>query len=144
MIPCKVNDIYVVSPNVPHRYFLADANEPLIVRKLVFSIDDWFKGDATVIGNKHYCYGIFEEGATLSYAMLNSNMREKVDTIWDALECELQDKESEWKSVIRTYLIQLFTFLGRYINSSVKKHPSKIQGVGCGMHHCKNYRGRVQ
>lgn len=125
MIPCKVNDIYVVSPNVPHRYFLTDENESLVVRKIIFSIDDWFRGDATVIGNKHYCYGIFEEGAVLSYAMLNSNMREKIDTIWDALECELQDKESEWKSVIRTYLIQLFTFLGRYINSSVKNTPQK-------------------
>ena len=30
-----------------------------------------------------------------------------------------------WKSVIRTYLIQLFTFLGRYINSSVKNIPQK-------------------
>ena len=125
LIPCNVNDIYVVSPDVPHRYFLTDTNEPLVVRKLIFSLDNWFRGDAAIIGNKHYCYGIFEDGEIFSYAMLNSNMREKIDTIWDALDCELIDKEREWKSVVRTYLIQLFTFLGRYINSSVKNAPQK-------------------
>ena len=109
LIPCKVNDIYVLSPNVPHGFFSTDANNPIVVRKLIFRLDSWFKGNAAIIGNTHYCYGIFEDGEIFAYAMLNSNMREKIDTIWDALDCELIDKESEWKSVIRTYLIQLFT-----------------------------------
>ena len=124
-IPCKINDVYVISPNLPHRYFSADKNEQLMIRRLIFRIEDWFKGDAQLSGNRHYCYGLFEDGASFSYAMLNFSMRERMDMIWDSIDCELHDRESEWKSVVRTYLVQMFVFLGRYINNSVRNTARK-------------------
>ena len=31
--PCKANDIYVVSPNLPHRYFVTEADKKIVIRK---------------------------------------------------------------------------------------------------------------
>ena len=119
-IPCKSGDIYIVPSGVEHQYSLADNSEPLVIRKLLFYLNDWFKFDTSVIGSKRYCYGVFNDGFTVAYAMLNASMRDKVYTIMDSIECELLEKEDEWHSIVRSYLIQLFIFLGRYINNSKK------------------------
>ena len=124
-VPCKAGDIYFVCEGVPHRYFSARSEEPLVIRKLIFTLKDWLKGDAAVLDSKHYCYGVFDEGAHVAYAMLNSSMRERVTSIFDAIEWELEDKESEWKAIVRTYLVQLFAFLARYLGNSIKNAPKK-------------------
>jgi hypothetical protein len=126
-IPCKVNDVYIVSPGVPHGYFIAPGADAMVVRKLTFHLDDWLKGDNAAYGNKHYCYGLFNDGSQVAYAMLNSNMRERVDVIFDAVECELIDKDREWKSMVQAYLTQLFTHVSRYVNSSLKNMQEKTK-----------------
>ena len=115
-IPCRENDIYVVSPNIPHRYFLDGTSQTLLVRRITFDLKKWLSGDAVAIGNKHYCYGVFDDGDSLAYAMLDSKTRDKIGTIFDLLECELTDKENEWRSSVRSYLMQLLIFIGRYVN----------------------------
>ena len=119
-IPCKENDIYVVSPNIPHKYFLDGTSQTLLIRRITFNLKKWFGGDAVAIGNKHYCYGVFDDGDSVAYAMLDSKTRDKIGTIFDLLECELTDKENEWRSSVRSYLMQLLIFIGRYVNYSVK------------------------
>ena len=119
-IPCKANDIYILSPDISHRYSVSDGGEPMVIRRLVMHLDDWFRADAATPGNKHYCYGLFDDGSRISYAMLNSTMMERISLIFDSIEAELVDREREWKSIVRTYLIQLFTFVSRYVNSSVR------------------------
>ena len=119
-VPCKSGDIYIVPPSVPHRYFAAEQGAAVTVRKLIFYVDDWFRGDVALPKSRRYCYGVFEDGATVAYAMLNSRMNEKISLILDAVENELSDKEDDRKTLIYTYLVQLFSFLGRYINRSVK------------------------
>ena len=125
-IPCRENDIYVVSPNIPHRYFLDGTSQTLLVRRITFDLKKWLSGDAVAIGNKHYCYGVFDDGDSLAYAMLDSKTRDKIGTIFDLLECELTDKENEWRSSVRSYLMQLLIFIGRYVNYSVKNAYKKI------------------
>jgi len=119
-IPCKENDIYIVPPHIPHSFLSNDGNMPLVIRKLVFSLNDWFKDDIASEDNPRYCYGIFKDGASIAYAMLDARMREKIDAIFDSIECELLDKQDEWQTVIQTYLVQLFAFVSRYINRSIK------------------------
>lgn len=111
-IPCKGNDIYVVSPNVPHRYFVTEADEKMVIRKLSFCLKEQFE--------QNDYYGVFNDGSNVAYAMLNSGMREKISTIMDSIECELMDEEKEWETIVTTYLIQLFAFIGRYISNSIK------------------------
>ncbi len=119
-IPCKSGDIYIVPPNVPHRYFAVDSGERVKIRKLIFYVGDWFRGEPALPKSRRYCYGVFEDGAKVAYAMLNSRMNEKISFIMDSLENELSDKEEDRKTLIYTYLVQLFSFVSRYINRSVK------------------------
>ena len=123
-IPSKSGDIYITPPDVPHAFFRTEADERLIIRKLCFSPEDWFKADTPTAGSKRY-YGVFGDGSPLAYAMLNSKMKEKVGTLLDSIEYELQDRDDEWRTVVRTYLIQLFALTARYINSSLKNPPVK-------------------
>lgn len=125
--PCKGNDIYIISPNTPHQYFITDKCKELVIRKLVFKPNEWLKGDAIIPTNKHYCYGAFNDGASFAYAMLDSRTREKIDYVLDSIECELLDKEKEWKSFVRTYIIQLFALIGRYVSYSIKNSPDKLK-----------------
>ena len=116
-IPCKANDIYIVSPNVPHRYFVTEADEKMVIRKLSFCTKDQFEANDY--------YGVFNDGSNVAYAMLSSSMREKISTIMDSIECELMDEEKEWETIVKTYLIQLFAFVGRYISNSIKNTQVK-------------------
>ncbi len=125
--PCKENDIYILSTNTTHRYFSTNESKPITVRRLTFSIDDWFKGAAVLKGNKHYCYGAFENDSPIAYAMLNNTVKEKIDAIFDSIETELMDKDNEWKSMVRAYLIQLFSLVGRYVRSSIKNDIRKTK-----------------
>ena len=127
MFPCKENDIYIVTPGTPHGYFLTEQSERLTVRRIVFSLEDWIRGEAASVGSKRYCYGALSDGSAVAYAMLNASMRKKVDAIFDSIELELTEKENEWKSVVRAYLVHLFSFVGRYVGSSIKNAPEKIK-----------------
>ena len=120
IIPCKTGDLYIIPPEIAHGYYLADQDGELTVRKLVFKVDEWFFGDASIRGNSRYCYGVFKDGGGIAYAMLNSKMRETVTSIIDSLEREMSDKEDDRETVINTYLVQLFSFISRYINRSLK------------------------
>ena len=37
-IPCKVGDIYMISPLVRHGYFLSDSGGSMVVRRLIFRL----------------------------------------------------------------------------------------------------------
>ncbi|MBR2465593.1 MAG: cobalamin-dependent protein [Clostridia bacterium] len=119
-IPCKVGDIYIIPSGVEHRYFLTSPTDTLVVRKLLISVKDWLRGDAAVPGSKRYCYGVFEDGASVAYAMLNARMKERIGAIIDYISDEISDREDDRKTVIRSYIVQLFSFVARYINRSVK------------------------
>ena len=120
IIPCKTGDLYIIPPEIAHGYYLTDQDGELTVRKLVFKVDEWFFGNASLRGNSRYCYGVFKDGGGVAYAMLNSKMRETVTSIIDSLEREMSDKEEDRETVINTYLVQLFSFVSRYINRSLK------------------------
>ena len=129
MIPCRASDICLITPNTPHRFFLAEQSDVLTVRRIVLSLKDWLRGDAAVAGNKHYCYGALSDGSAVAYAVLNAGLRQRIDVLFDAIEVELTEKEAEWASVVRAHLVQLFAFVGRHVNSSIKDKnvPEKIK-----------------
>ena len=119
-IPCKAGDVYVTPKGTPHGFFKSSPNDDLVIRRICFVFDDWFKSDA-----EHY--GVFNDGSAVAYAMLNSRMREKIDTIIDAIEYEIEDKEDKWQSAVRSYITQLLIFISRYINRSLKNPPHKTK-----------------
>ena len=122
--PCKSGDIYLVPPYAPHGYFVTESGGSMTVRRLAFCVKDWLRGEVASSDSRRYCYGVFRDGAAVACAMLNSDMRRRVGDILDGINLELKVKGDEWRSVVRAYLVQLLTFVGRYINSS-DKLPSK-------------------
>lgn len=124
-LPCKENDIYVISPDTPHRYFLTEDSEGLTVRRIAVQLDCWLNGRAADKDSRHYCYGVFEDGEQVAYAMLNSTAKERISDIYDSIECELADRENEWKSVVKAYITLLLSFIGRYVGNTIKASPER-------------------
>ena len=123
-IPCKAGDVYVTPGGTPHGFFKTAQSDALVIRRICFVFDEWFRCDHSSAQSKQY-YGVFNDGSPVAYAMLNAKTRERIDTLFDSVEYEIEDKEDEWQSAVRTYLIQLLIFISRYINSSLKNPLSK-------------------
>jgi len=123
-IPCKAGDIYIVNANVPHRYFAADKNAGLTVRRLLFDPKDWFEGEAAVATSPRFCYGLFSENPITVCAMLTNQVRDRILSLCDALKIEMLEKKSEWQNALKADLSLIMIVLKRYVNTSVKNIPS--------------------
>ena len=123
IIPCKEGDAFVVQANIHHGYFCAERGEPLTVKRLRFMLDDWFDGEITSPDSTRFCFGVFNEGAASSYAMLNSQTKKDIYELCDAIERETVEKKSEWQECARAHLTLLLVSLGRYVNRAIKNVP---------------------
>ena len=117
-IPCKAGDVYIIPPNVPHS-FSADTCG-LAIDWLSFAAKDWFEGEFAEAESPRFCYGIFRDQSMIAYAALNECMQKEVNSLLANIECELTEKRQEWQEAVRTYLIQFFITVGRYINCAIK------------------------
>ena len=122
--PCKAGDIFIIPANTPHRFFLAEKDGTLAVRRLRFRIGDWFEGEIARPESPRYCYGVFNDNAIFACAPLNVRMREKAGALFDDIETERTEKREEWTETVRCDLAQLLINVGRYLNCSIKNGPS--------------------
>ncbi|MBE6546833.1 MAG: helix-turn-helix domain-containing protein [Ruminococcaceae bacterium] len=123
-IPCKEGDIYIVTPDIPHGYFVNAAGECMTVRRFLFDIRDWFEGEVLIPGHPRYCYGVFRDNAVTAYAMLNAQTQEKLQGLFDAIVREMLHQKQEWRDGVRANLTLLMITLGRYVNGAIKNIPS--------------------
>lgn len=119
-IPCKKGDICVIPPGIPHGFFLNDADDSLIIRQILLDAFDWFDEKNIDVNSSNYCYGIFTDNRTIAYATLNSHMQERVNSLYDFLECEILELKDGWREMVKGYLVNLFISIGRYINCTIK------------------------
>lgn len=119
-IPCQKGDIFIIPPNIPHRYFLETASEQLIVRRLFWNGTKWLQEDISNSASSRFCYGVFRENTTLGYATLNTQTFEKVCAFLDLIEGELSSQADEWPGFVSGILSGLLITVSRYINSSIK------------------------
>lgn len=119
-IPCAKGDICIISPNVPHGYFLSHAGGSLTVRHIRFNLSDWFSADVTDREKRGFCYGVFNENSVIAYATLNSYMYERIYSLFDYIECEVLEGKNEWRELVKGYLSNLLIIIGRYVNSAIK------------------------
>ena len=63
---------------------------------------------------------MLRESQTLGYAVLNSRMQEKIQSIWDLIEYEISAREEEWRDAVSDMLSYLMIVISRYINSAIK------------------------
>ena len=123
-IPCKEGDIYLLNANIPHRYYASEDGAPLIVRRILFMPKPWLDEKHAEPSTLDYCYGIFSENATASYAVLTRQTFEKIQTLWDLLTVELLEKKSEWENGVRSYLSLILITFVRYVNRAIKNVKS--------------------
>ena len=122
-VPCEEGDVYVVSPDIPHEYFLSEDRSPLEIRRILLSADEWLPTEVANPENSRFCYGVFGDGAQIAYAALNSESRQEICFLFDSLEGELKSKREEWSDCARAYVSLLLITLGRYVNSAKKNIP---------------------
>ena len=121
-IPCKVGDIFVTLPNIPHRYFVENAGELITVRSLRFFADEWSASNHSVLENLRCCYGLFDDGSITAYAMLNKSMSETIVALYDIIENEISEKKKLWRDAVAGNLSLLLINVKRYIDSSIKNN----------------------
>ena len=123
-IPCKAGDLYIISSDVPHGYFLSESKEPFVVRRLLFDPKDWFLPEISAPGNPRFCYGVFNDNPVTAYAMLNTETQKEIQLLFDSIVQELHDQKNEWQDAIRAYLTQFLIKISRYINGAIKNIPN--------------------
>ncbi len=123
-IPCSEGDIYIVSGDIPHMYFLSEDGGELVVRHLYFDIKDWFDGDIVYSGSVRYCYGVFSDNALTAYAMLTSQTLAEINSLCHEIEKELDERKIEWNEAVRAHLSMILIKLGRYVKGAIKNEPS--------------------
>lgn len=123
-IPCRVGDIYILNSGIPHRYFLADVDEGLTVRRLLFDPKDWFDGEVAQPSSARFCYGIFSENAATAYAMLTKRVLDRILSLYDATAIEQIEKKDGWRDAVRANISLIMITLGRYVNSAIKSIPA--------------------
>ena len=121
---CKTGDLYITSPNIPHGYFNADSENPLVIKKIIFDPKDWFSPEISTVGEPRYCYGIFNDNAILAYAMLNAETYTETELLFASILSETAGQKTEWKDAVGAYLTQLLIKISRYIGSTIKNIPS--------------------
>ncbi len=127
-IPCSVGDICIIPPDVPHGYFLNDADGELSVRQLEFDVGDCFFGENADRESPNYCYGVFGGTGIIAYATLNSYMLDRVYLLYDYIESESLERKHGWQELIRSYLAALFINIARYIDLAIKNSFSITAG----------------
>lgn len=123
-IPCKAGDLYIISPDVPHGYFLSGSKEPLVIRRLLFDPKDLFPPEISAQGNPRFCYGVFNDNPVTAYAMLNTEIQKEIYSLLDSIEEEIKEQKNEWQDAICAYLTQFLIKIGRYINGAIKNIPN--------------------
>ena len=124
-LPCSEGDIFIVNANVPHGYFAGESGAALTVRTLSFSPSAWLEGNASVASDPRFCYGVFQEGSTAAYAMLNAKTLDEVKAAINHMEVERNHAQPDWESAVRAHLSLLLITVGRYINDAIKSDVSQ-------------------
>ncbi len=119
-LPCSEGDIFIVNANVPHGYFASESGTPLTVRTLLFQPTDWVDAEAGIASDPHFCYGVFQEGSSAAYALLNAKTQDEVVNSMDRIETELKEAQGDWECAVRAHLSLLLITVGRYINDAIK------------------------
>jgi len=118
VLQCRKGNVCIINADVPHGYFREKGEEPFIVRSLLFDVGDWFTGELSAPASPRYCYGVFDEDILTAHVSLKSRSLENVERIYQMLESEIQEKNPEWKDVVKSHLTVLLITMGRYLEES--------------------------
>ena len=123
-IPCKEGDICVICPNTRHGYE-TEGEENVTVQRILFDPKVFLNGDYGFFKNEKFCYGVFCEGTTVSYATLNKKSRSEIEPLFLEIFDEVEAKDDDWEIVVSSYLSILLVNLSRYMKGAIR-NPSTV------------------
>lgn len=107
---CTKGDMYILNAGVPHSYFAKSPEEMPTVCNLLFDAADFFEGETADPSSSEYCYGIFSENTAYAYLPLKSRQMSILMNLYQMIQNELSEKNSQWLRVLQSYLtIDLIT-----------------------------------
>ena len=123
-IPCKEGEICVICPNTPHGYETEEGENATILR-ILFDPKTFLNGDYGASYNEKFCYGVFCEGTTVSYATLDKKSRNDIEPLLLEIFDEVETKNAGWEVVVSSYLSILLVNLSRYMKGAIR-NPSAV------------------
>lgn len=116
---CRKGDVYILNAGVPHEYFVKDRSEKLVLKNLLFDVEDWFTGELASQDSSRFCYGIFDENMLSAYVNLKGRSMETVEKIYQTIEKEISEKNPEWMEAVKAQLTLLLIIMRRHLEESV-------------------------
>ncbi len=113
---CSVGDLYIINSDIPHEYFAKSDTECPTVRTLRFKASDFFEGALCDEYSAGYCFGVFRNNHSASYATLTARTMKQLEIFLDSIEAEINEKGTEWMEAVKSYLSLLLILASRYIN----------------------------
>ena len=113
---CSVGDLYIINSDIPHEYFAKSETEYPTIRTLRFKATDFFEGDLCDENSAGYCFGVFRNNHSVSYATLTARTMQQLEYFLDSIENEIQEKGISWQEAVKSYLSLLLILASRYIN----------------------------
>ena len=118
-IPCREGDVCVISHHTSHEYSSEEKGD-LCVFRILFNPKTFFLGDHSDFKNPQFCFGVFCEGETVSYATLNKKSRAEIETFFSGVARETELKYTNWKNAVGAYLSVILITISRYMNGAIR------------------------
>ncbi len=122
-LPCRVGDIYIIPPGIPHVFLGAEPQAVMTVRCLFLRPSDWLDGDIADPDSPRYCYGAFHDNAAIAYALLNAETHQEIGALLDRIALETSSRRAEWQDAVRAHLSLLLITVGRYVGNAIRQIP---------------------
>ncbi len=123
-IPCREGEICAICPNTPPGYE-AEGDEKATILRILFDPKAFLNGDYSIFQHEKFCYGVFCEGTTVSYATLDKKSRNDIEPLILEVFEEAEVKNAGWEVVVSSYLSVLLVNLSRYMKGAIR-NPSVV------------------
>jgi len=124
-VPCGEGDICVLTQGVSHEYGAEGPGEVPSVCRIRFDPAVYLSGEEGTAEHPRFCFGVFCEGESYSYATLNKKTREEIDPLFRGIAREAEKERTDRISAVRAYLSALLIILSRYMNGALRA-PSEV------------------
>lgn len=113
---CHAGDMYILDSGIPSGFFAKSEQEKPTVCTLLFDPGVLFAGAGADRNSPRFCCGIFRDGVPVSYALLNAKGLQTFKDGFEAIREELDRKDVEWETAVRSKLSMLLVEICRYLN----------------------------
>ncbi len=121
-VECQEGDLYLFDAGFLHGFFSPNTEEKLKICTVAFRPEYLLTDPYAERERELFCYGIFQDGRPVSYALLNGDATAKIQNICTAMEKELQKRDLAWEEALKAHLTLLLLTVSRYLRMADTVH----------------------